>query len=111
MNMGMMADEETIAQDFLKALAAGQFMRAHAKFDNYLKRACPVVVLSDVWRQAQARVGQLVSYDEVTQLPHPEYKVMRITCDFERGSYGCRLAFRNGRITAMFMDHLVFSSK
>ena len=104
-----MAKAEELARTFLTYLQRGDFSGAHQLFAPSMKLACPLVFLEDLWRRAEARIGNLRRYDKIEVLPNAMYEVILVDCEFARGTYGCRLAFQDEQIVSLYMDDRIFA--
>jgi hypothetical protein len=105
-----MQDLRVRAQAFVHALSTSEFAKAAALFDDNMRLAVPLVVLSNTWKRLQIKVGRLRSFaqmEETRKPQHPEYRIILVNCEFDRGVFKMWLWFdQEGQISGMSMDQL-----
>ena len=83
----------TMAENLVDSSAKGDFSAATEDFDGTMKNALPPEKLEATWKQIQAQVGAFKSRTGTRQADEQGYKMVYVTCEFERMSLNAKVVF------------------
>jgi uncharacterized protein YegP (UPF0339 family) len=101
------AGPEGRAQDFIDALAAGEFETATEDFDETMTKVMPSAKLKEMWDKLETQAGKFRKR-RTTRLEHSkikdvEYNFAFVTCEFEKTALDAKVVYtRDGKITGLF---------
>jgi pimeloyl-ACP methyl ester carboxylesterase len=100
------AGPEGQAQQFIDTLAAGDFEKATADFDETMKRVMPAAKLKEMWDQLATQAGKFQkrrdSRLEQAKVKDVEYQFAWITCEFDKTALDAKVVFtKDGQITGL----------
>lgn len=81
------------AAEFISLLARADFAAAHGRFDETMKKAVPEPKLKESWQYLLAQAGTIRQLSGVSTAESQNYKIVTITCQFEKAAVDVQLAF------------------
>ena len=98
-------DIETVApmvptNEFVKLLAAEQFVTAVEHFDETMKNALPVEKLEEAWKFTTSQVGAFKRQMGSRTEKQGEYDTVFVTCEFEKGPLDVKVVYNSERQVA-----------
>jgi len=101
---GAKTDERTeMARQLVARMASGQFDKASEPFDDTMKRVLPADKLKQAWDSVAKQYGPLQRTTEARTETVLKYKVVFVTCEFQRGPLDVKVVFTSGnKITGLF---------
>ena len=82
-----------VAEGFVDQLVAGEWGRCVARFDDVMAAALPEEELRAVWAGLQAQSGPFVRRHGSRLEPRPPYRVVLVTCEFQKSWFDVSLTF------------------
>jgi uncharacterized protein len=95
-------DFAALGRTAVTQLAARQFDKVAAQFDERMKEAQPQAKLAESWDKLVAQAGSLKRIRSVRVAPLQSNQLVTVTCEFEKATLDAKIAFRaDGRIGAL----------
>ncbi|MBX3213185.1 MAG: alpha/beta fold hydrolase [Labilithrix sp.] len=95
---------ETRARTFIGELANGAWTHPSTAFDAAMTSAVPAGALEELWRALEKDTGAFRDIEGAKEVEEGGYRVVHVTCRFERGSKTLRLVFdRDGELAGLFV--------
>jgi len=92
-----------IARELVAQMAAGQFEKAVDTFDQTMKRVLPATKLKEVWDGLTKQYGPLQRAVETKTEMVQQYKVVYVTCEFQKGKLDAKVVFTQKKeVTGLF---------
>lgn len=82
-----------VAEGFVDQLVAGEWARCVVRFDGVMTAALPEEKLRAVWAGLQAQSGPFVRRHGSRLEPRPPYRVVLVTCEFQKAWFDVSLSF------------------
>ncbi len=96
---------ESIARDLVSNFTSSRFQAATREFNEELAVVVTPAVLAEQKRIVEGQVGVFRSITSVRQYLHEDFRVVELTCKFDRDSVSFRVVFDHySRIGAVFID-------
>jgi dienelactone hydrolase len=96
-------DFSKLGRTFILELATGQFDKAAVQFDAAMSQALPEAKLAQTWSSLVAQVGSLKTIHEVRVVPEQKFKVVYVTCQFEKAMLDAKIVFSSdAKIAGLF---------
>lgn len=94
---------EAVARNLVQQLAARQFDRVEARFDQKMSRALPQAKLAAVWDGLTGQAGKFHSISAVSRQDHGGFRIVVVTCQFEKAKLDARVVFdAEGKVSGLF---------
>lgn len=91
------------AKHFVSQMAAGEFDKAVEAFDATMGRVLPATKLNEIWSGIVKQYGPLRRAADTRTEMVQQYRVVYVTCEFERGKLDAKVVFNtNGEIGGLF---------
>jgi uncharacterized protein len=90
---GALLDQAEPGRRFMELLVKGDFAAAEAQFDATMKGALPEDKLRDTWQTVVQQVGPFQKQLRVRTDRQAGYKVVAVTCQFEKATLDARIVF------------------
>jgi dienelactone hydrolase len=98
-------DFEAIGRDLVNQLAARQFDKVEAQFDDQMKAALPVSKLPEVWDSILAQTGPFKSIVATKSMEKQGLAAIIITCEFERATLDAKVYMDSrGMVKGLFFE-------
>jgi dienelactone hydrolase len=91
---------ESVATEFVKLLAKGDFAGCVARFDSTMKLALPEATLREAWRTLQKQIGPFQKQVRVRVETVGGYDVVFVTCQFEKSQMDAKVVLDEKRQVA-----------
>lgn len=88
------------AEQFVDALAAGEFAKCHATFDETVAKQMSVEQLKAVWAALQTQAGRFVERRGARAESRPPYTITHVTCEFAKAWIDARVVFNQAGMVA-----------
>jgi dienelactone hydrolase len=99
---------ETIAREFVFALAEGRYDEARKEFDRKMSQAAPASKLEELWAAVTSQAGNWQKVAGTRFAEEAGYRVVFVTGLFEKGSLEIKVVFNTqGKISGMWLGDLV----
>lgn len=96
-------DYAAIGKPFVTQLAQGQFEKAAKQFDKTMAENLPPEKLKAVWNSLVAQAGDFKSIDGTRTEQFGGYRIVYVTCVFQKGSLDAKIAFNDsGQIAGLY---------
>jgi hypothetical protein len=101
------AGPEVQAQEFVDALAAGEFDKATRDFDDTMAKVMPAAKLKETWAGVEKQAGKFTSRGasrtEKAKAKDSELDITIITCDFEKSALDIRIVCnKDSKVAGLF---------
>lgn len=99
------AGPEEQAQDFVDALAAGEFDKAVGGFDDTMTKAMPAAQLKTTWATVETQAGKFQKRrsSRIEKAKVKDYDIVFVTCDFEKAALDVKIVYTSdGKVTGLF---------
>lgn len=98
------SDIESAARALVAHLVAGDFTAAGGDFDAAMRAAMPPDKLRALWRDIETRAGRFESIERTQVAPSGAYRMVFVTCAFERETMGIKIVFdADARVAGLFV--------
>lgn len=95
-------DYEALGKELTQNLAARQFDKVVARFDERVAAALPLAKLSATWDALLSQVGAFRGITGTRAEEHQGYHVVFVTCEFEKANLDAQFAFdSSGRVAGL----------
>jgi dienelactone hydrolase len=92
-----------MAKALVAQMASGQFDKAIQPFDDTMNRVLPSGTLKEAWDGVVKQFGPLSRSTETRTETIQQYKVVYVTCEFQRGPVDVKVVFTSGnKVTGLF---------
>ncbi|HSH15551.1 MAG TPA: alpha/beta fold hydrolase [Verrucomicrobiae bacterium] len=90
------------AEQFVEALAAGDFASGHANFDATVARQMSAEKLQATWAALQMQAGKFLQHHGTREESHAPYAITHVTCEFAKAWIDVRMVFnQTGQIAGL----------
>jgi dienelactone hydrolase len=97
-------DIESIAKSVVARLVAGDYVAATAEFDDRMRAALTPEALARLWAQVRERAGAFRQIESTRTDPAGVYRIVFVTCAFEKERAGIKIVFDAGdRVAGLFV--------
>ncbi len=98
-------DFEAIGRGLVAQLAARQFDKVEAQFDDQMKAALPAVKLPEVWDSLLAQAGPFQDITSVKVTEKQGLHAAFVTCEFERATLDAKIYMDSqGQVKGLFFE-------
>lgn len=92
-----------LAREFVEQMGQGEFQKAVQRFDRVMTKALPSGKLLAIWNGLVIQHGSFQGIKETRTEDLKKYKIVFVTCQFERGKLDAKVAFaEQNEITGLF---------
>ncbi|HVC95585.1 MAG TPA: alpha/beta fold hydrolase [Pirellulales bacterium] len=101
------AGPEIQAQEFVDALAAGEFENATRDFDDTMLKVMPAGKLKETWGTVESQAGKFqkrrASRSEKAKIKDSDLDIVFVTCDFEKMALDVKIVYTDdAKVTGLF---------
>ena len=98
-------DFEAIGRGLVTQLAARQFDKVEAQFDDQMKAALPVAKLPEIWDSLLAQAGPFKSIASVKVMEKQGLHAALVTCEFQNATLDAKVFMDDqGRVKGLFFE-------
>jgi dienelactone hydrolase len=95
-------DFAALARTVMIELSSRQFDKVAVQFDERMKETLPQAKLAEAWDKLVADAGSLKGIRSVRVAPLQSYRLVTVTCEFEKATLDAKIAFgADGRISGL----------